>query len=247
MSSDAKQWKKDMLRGNGVTVIEHEEDYSKAVEEGREEALRDDKGYFVDDEDSKPLFLGYAVAALRLERQLEEKGIRVDEKHPLYVYLPCGVGSAPGGISFGLKHVFGDAVHPVFAEPVHSPCMLLGLITGMHDEISVRDIGLDNRTIADGLAVGRPSKFAGKLLAGDIHSFYTVQDEEMYTLLAELYDREHMKIEPSATAGLPGPAILHQNLDRSELQDATHIVWSTGGSMVPDEEWQADYMRGRGE
>lgn len=246
MSSDAKQWKKDMLRKNGVTVIEHEDDYSKAVEEGREEALRDDKSYFVDDEDSKPLFLGYAVAALRLERQLEEKGVRVDEKHPLYVYLPCGVGSAPGGISFGLKHVFGDAVHPIFAEPVHSPCMLLGLITGMHDEVSVRDIGLDNRTIADGLAVGRPSKFVGKLLADDIHSLYTVQDEEMYTLLAELYDREHMKIEPSAAAGLPGPALLHHNIDRSEIRNATHIVWSTGGSMVPDEEWQEDYRKGKG-
>ncbi|WP_342387326.1 D-serine ammonia-lyase [Salinicoccus bachuensis] len=246
MSSDAKQWKKDMLGRNGVMVVEHEDDYSKAVEKGREEALADDKSYFVDDEDSEPLFLGYAVAALRLERQLEKKGIRVDASHPLYVYLPCGVGSAPGGISFGLKHVFGDAVHPVFAEPVHSPCMLLGLMTGMHDGVSVRDIGLDNRTVADGLAVGRPSKFAGKLLADDIHSLYTVQDDEMYTLLAACYDREHMKIEPSAAAGLPGPAILHRNIDRSEIRSATHIIWSTGGSMVPDEEWQEDYRKGKG-
>ncbi|WP_416375613.1 D-serine ammonia-lyase [Salinicoccus roseus] len=244
MSSDAKQWKKDMLRQNGVEVVEHEDDYSRAVEEGREEALRDDKGYFVDDEDSEPLFLGYAVAALRLEKQLEAQGITVDEAHPLYVYLPCGVGSAPGGISFGLKHVFGDAVHPVFAEPVQSPCMMLGMITGMHDEVSVRDIGLDNRTIADGLAVGRPSKFAGKLLSGSIHSFYTVQDAEMYTLLAELYDREGMKVEPSAAAGLPGPAILHQNTGRPGIRNATHIVWSTGGSMVPEEEWRKDYLRG---
>lgn len=241
MSADAREWKKQLLRAHGVTVVEHAADYGLAVAEGRRRAALDPRCHFVDDEQSRQLFLGYAVAALRLQHQLRDAGLRVDASHPLWVYLPCGVGGGPGGVVFGLKLVFGDAVHCLFAEPTHSPCMLLGVHTGLHDAVSVHDFGIDNRTAADGLAVARPSGFVGRAMQRLIDGYYTVDDDELFALLALLERHEGLRMEPSALAGFAGPARLPA---RDAAEPATHLVWATGGSMVPPQDMQAYLQRG---
>jgi D-serine dehydratase len=256
MSADARQWKKDMLRSKGVMVIEYPSDYSVAVAKGRAEAEKDPYCHFVDDENSQTLFLGYSVAALRLQKQFKQVGIAVDAQHPLFVYLPCGVGGGPGGISFGLKMVFGDNVHCFFAEPTYASSMLLGMATGLNSDISVQDLGVDNRTIADGLAVGRPSRFVGRVMAPFISGCYSLEDSRMCKLLAQLTDTEALRLEPSALAGMYGPILLAKDSVFSQypakahlLPDAmarsTQLVWATGGIMVPPEEMTHYYAAGK--
>ncbi|GAA2181257.1 D-serine ammonia-lyase [Leucobacter tardus] len=242
MSVDARAWKKDLLRERGATVIEHEGPFDEAVAAGRESAEGDARTHFVDDEDSRSLFAGYAVAARRLRQQLADAGIVVDAEHRLVVSLPCGVGGGPGGVTYGLKQEFGDAVHCVFAEPVDVPSVTLGVRTGKHSDICVQDIGLSGRTAADGLAVARPSRFVGERIGQLIDGFATVDDNVMRAAVGLLSRTEGIAVEPSATAGLTVPWRIARGVQAGELRDAldapttTHLVWLTGGSMVPEEE-----------
>lgn len=255
MSADARQWKKDLLRSHGVTVVEYPSDYSEAVKKGRQESDQNPKSYFVDDENSRTLFLGYAAAAKRLAAQLDELGIPVDEEHPLFTYIPCGVGGAPGGVSFGLKLVFGDLVHCFFTEPVQAPCMLVGMATGLNRDICVQDIGLSGLTHADGLAVGRPSGFVGGVMKPLLSGEFTVSDGKLYDYMRDLLEAEDIFLEPSACAAFQGPIRLNQSepaakyLEKHHLTDkmnqATHIAWATGGSLVPEsirEEYKNTYL-----
>lgn len=248
MSVDAKAWKKEMLRQKGVTVIEHEADYSRAVAKGREQAAANPLFHFVDDENSRDLLLGYAVAAERLKAQLAEQSIRVDGDHPLCVYLPCGVGGGPGGVTFGLKLAFGDNVHCFFAEPTQSPAMMVGLSTGLHDAVSAAELGIENRTIADGLAVSRPSGLVCRMMQHLVSGVFTVPDHEMYRLLSLLAHCERIRLEPSALAGFSGLPIVARSLEllglAAQQDNITHLVWATGGNLVPDDVWKAYHHQG---
>ena len=252
MSADARQWKKDLLRSKGVMVVEYPDDYQKAVAEGRKEAAADPFCHFVDDEASQDLFLGYSVAALRIGKQFEKLGITVDEEHPLFVYIPCGVGGAPGGVAFGLKEVYGEHAHIFFAEPTHAPCLTLSMITGLKNEIAVSDIGLDGRTEADGLAVGRASVLVSDVMETLLDGCYTIEDKRLYPFLSRLADTENIFIEPSSCASFPGPSLVAADTKWLEakgladkMKNASHILWATGGSMVPEDEMKSYYERGK--
>nr|NLI51066.1 D-serine ammonia-lyase [Propionibacterium sp.] len=231
MSADAQQWKKDLLRARGVLVREHAGDYTAAVAAGRAAADADPTSHFVDDEHSVDLLLGYAVAGRRTAAQLDALGVRPTVEAPLTVHLPCGVGGAPGGIALGLKTVYGDAVRCWFVEPTHAPCLLVGMASGLGDYASIADFGLDGRTIADGLAVGRPSGLVAELMAPLLDGIVTVDDARLLPWVRLLHATESLDVEPSAVASFRG---LTELAARDPAAAAgPQLAWLTGGGLVP--------------
>ena len=242
MSMDAKEWKKQRLRDHGVEVVEHTGDYEQAVAQGRQLAQADPLCHFVDDERSMSLFVGYSAAALHLRDQLHAQSVVVDAAHPLLVYLPCGVGGAPSGIAWGLYQMFGEHVHCFFAEPVQSPCFLVQMLAPQGSHPSVYDFGLTNDTEADGLAIPRASLLAAQAMQPLLTGVFTVEDQTLFEHLALLYATEGMRIEPSAAAGFSGPLFLQDHA--LACSGANHVVWTTGGLLVPDEQYQG-FLRQR--
>lgn len=246
MSVEAAAWKKALLRERGAEVVEYAGDYTKAVAQGRAESANNPRSYFVDDEKSKDLFVGYAVAASRLQTQLEQAGVLVDPDHPLFVFLPAGVGGAPGGITYGLKRIYKDAVHCFFVEPVACPSLLAGMTSGLYEEADVHAWGLSGQTIADGLACPRPSGLVTRLLSPLLAGIFTVTDAELRAFLQAWLAREGAPyLEPSAVAGFAGLAYFNQHPEAQPLwAQGTKLVWTTGGSLVPTElRWKREGER----
>ena len=78
----------------------------------------------------------------------------------------------------------------------------------------------------------------------------------MYHMLAQIADAEGLKLEPSALAGMYGPVLMASDpafaaypssagISREALRQGVHLVWATGGSMVPPEEMQHYYETGK--
>lgn len=254
MSSDAKQWKVDRLTRLGVEVVQHKADYTTAVEHARIDAESDPTIYFVDDERSEMLFFGYSAAASELAAQLDAAGVTVDEEHPLFIYLPCGIGGAPGGAAYGLKAIFGDAAHAFFVEPVQSPCALVHMMSGSQELVSVYDVGLTNRTEADGMAVARMSAFVADVMKPMLSGVFTVADDDLFRWLWMAETKQSIRLEPSATAGFAGPEFIVKSAQGRAYQEskglvgnlaqATHVIWTTGGAFVPEDQFKKFLERG---
>lgn len=65
--------------------------------------------------------------------------------------------------------------------------------------------------------------------------------------------RKDIRLEPSALAGMAGPqrvcaSVIYQQMQgfsTEQLRNATHLVWATGGGMVPEEEMKQYLAKGR--
>ena len=81
-------------------------------------------------------------------------------------------------------------------------------------------------------------------MASQLSGVLTVSDDRLYAHLLALKASLGVEVEPSAAAAIGGPlwlcesaagkAYAHQH--GLEMRRATHVIWSTGGSLVPPEE-----------
>ncbi|WP_349295353.1 D-serine ammonia-lyase (plasmid) [Thioclava sp. 'Guangxiensis'] len=254
MSHDAKAWKVQRLRDLGVEVVQHDSDYSAAVAAARNIAANDPLTHFVDDEASELLFRGYSAAARELQRQLAKAGIEIGPDRPLVLYLPCGIGGAPGGIAYGARAVFGPDVHAFFMEPVQAPSALVQMRAGLARATDVYEVGLSNRTEADGMAVATMSGLVAHAMHTRLAGVITVDDDRLLCDLARMADHG-FRLEPSAASGFAGPAMLEtteegraflaRHLTPEAAQNIVHLVWTTGGAFVPEDQYQDFIVRGR--
>lgn len=248
MSADAKAWKVKRLTDLGVSVIQHASDYTAAVAAARDAAALDPLCHFVDDEDSPTLFRGYSASAAELAEELAAQGIEIGPERPLMVYLPCGVGGAPGGTAQGLRAVFGANVHGFFCEPVQAPSGLVRLAyKGKYK--TVYDVGLTNKTEADGMAVATFSDFVAGRMEERLAGAFTVGDDTLFTYLLKTHDLMGEKLEPSAASAFRGPEMVMlsddaagfraQHLAGVDPAQVVHVVWATGGRFVPEAQYEA--------
>ncbi len=221
MSRDAKEWKKKLLREAGAEVVEYESDYTYAVKMGRLSASKNPMSYFVDDEMSEKLFLGYAASIFEVADEVSLSAMHISREEPLHVFLPCGVGGAPGGIAFALRSFFKDMVRIYFVEPTEYPCMLYSYVSG--EAKSVNEIGLGGISVADGLACSAPSKLVFPMLDALVDGFFTFNDESILLAKKRIYDMDHEVVEPSSAAAL----LAYEKLSKPK----NSILWMTGSNV----------------
>lgn len=221
MSRDAKEWKKDMLRSAGTEVLEYDNDYTYAVKMGRLSASQNPDSYFVDDEMSEKLFLGYASSIFEIIDQVKESAMKISYEEPLNVFLPCGVGGAPGGIAFALRSFFKDYVKIYFLEPTEYPSMLYSYL--MKKASSVNDIGLASNTVADGLACGSPSKLVFPMLDYLVDGFLTFNDDNIIKAKQKAFDIDKEIMEASSVVAL----LAYEKLNKPK----NSLLWITGSNV----------------
>lgn len=221
MSRDAKEWKKDMLRSAGAEVLEYDNDYTYAVKMGRLSASQNPDSYFVDDEMSEKLFLGYASSIFEIIDQVKESAMMISYEEPLNVFLPCGVGGAPGGIAFALRSFFKDYVKIYFLEPTEYPSMLYSYL--MKKASSVKDIGLASNTVADGLACASPSKLVFPMLDYLVDGFFAFNDDNIIKAKEKVLEVDNEIIEASSATAI----LAYEKLNKPK----NSLLWITGSNV----------------
>ena len=162
--------------------------------------------------------------------------------------------SARAGVAAGEEAVRAASVA---AEGVRQEAQV-GLRTTLdvlNQEVTLRASQTGLATARAAEYVARASLLAAALMQPLLSGVFTVADDTLFAHLVQVLDALKERIEPSAAAGFSGPGMLvgttaGQAWLRSTgvdavLRQATQLVWTTGGLLVPDAQYQGFVQRGR--
>ena len=113
---------------------------------------------------------------------------------------------------------------------------MVALAAGGGRSLSVYDVGLDNDTIADGLAVPKASQLVLDQVGHLIDAVVALPDDAMVAWVRRAWRDGGLRLEASAASSLA--AVRLYLAACPELAGATHLAWTTGGGLLPDEEFE---------
>ena len=111
------------------------------------------------------------------------------------------------------------------------------------------------QTAADGLAVPAASQLAVKEMRPRLSGVVVIGEDNLLRDLYLLKEQHSIQLEPSAAAALSGPRAIFNTAEGAtyiekhgltqHMPRANHIVWATGGALMPKQEFKAFWRRGK--
>ena len=207
------------MRGLGVELIEHGEDFQAALEHARE--LADERGLYMVPSFHPLLVRGVGTYALELFRAVPELDV---------VYVPIGLGSGICGV-LAAREALGARAEVVGVVSAHAPAYAESFRERRAVERPART------RLADGMACRTPDRQALELIWHGVERVVRVTDDEVADAMRRLYEGTHNVAEGAGAAPL---AAAYQ--ERSRIAGRRVAVVLSGGNV--DRELFAEVLTG---
>lgn len=181
-------------QGYGAEVVLHGTSYDDAVMKA--EQISADKGaIFLHSFDNVDIIAGQGSIGLELIE---------DEPDLDIVVVPVGGGGLISGISIAIKKIRPD-IKVIGVQASGCPSMVESIRNGRIIEITKTE------TIADGIAIKKPSETTLKIVNKSVDDIITVTDDEISHSIFLLLERCKLVVEPAGAVGLA--ALLNNKLN----------------------------------